>query len=147
MIRTVVCEKEGCTGNSFQLSNREQELTIQCVTCSGTYSYEYNGRGFTLLSDCSACNSETFKIFKDTESELIYAKCIKCGNPPERVCIDTDGIQISYNEKLLSEVKDIVSGVEQRIMYLEDKVEALENGQVLSETSLAYITKFLTERN
>lgn len=147
MIRTVVCQKEGCTGNSFHINNNEQELSIKCSTCGGTYSYEYNGRGFTLLSNCSTCSCETFKVFKDTDSELMYAKCVKCGNPPERVCLDTDGVQISYNEKLLADVKEIVSNVEQRIMNLEDKVEDLENGQNLSETSLAYITRFLTDRD
>lgn len=147
MIRTVVCEKEGCNGNSFNIKNINQELLIKCTECEKKINYEYNGKGFTLLSNCSSCNSEIFKIFKDTESELIYAKCIKCGNPPEKVCIDADGIQVSYSEKLLLDIKELTRNIDQRIINLEDKVDALENGQILSETSLAYITKFLTERN
>lgn len=147
MIRTVVCEKEGCNGNSFYLINEFQKLTIGCTECDSTYEYDYNGGGFTLLSNCSSCKTDKFKVFKDSESDVIYAKCIKCGNPPERVCLDSDGVQISYTEKLLIEVKNIVANAEQRIMNLEDKVEALENGQNLSEVSLAYITKFLTDRN
>ena len=145
MIRTVVCEKEGCTSNSFYLENEYQKLSIICTQCSSSYEHLYNGHGFTLLSNCSSCRMDKFKVFKDVESEVIYAKCIECGNPPERVYLDTDGVQISYNEKLLTEVKNIVSNTEQRIMNLEEKVEALENGQNLSEVSLAYITKFLTD--
>lgn len=145
MIRTVVCEKEGCTGNSFYIKNREHLLSVTCTHCESIYNFDFNQHSFTLLSNCSSCGDEIFKVFKDTESDDIYAKCLKCGNPPEKVFIDTDGVQISYSEKVLNEVKDVVFKIDQRIRSIENKVEALENGQNLAEESLAYITKFLTE--
>ncbi len=61
MIRTVVCEKEGCTGNSFFIrSNDNNTLTITCNKCESTYTYEdYHN-----------------------SANKIYSKCVKCGNPP-----------------------------------------------------------------
>ncbi|MGL4762315.1 MAG: hypothetical protein ACRC6T_05120 [Sarcina sp.] len=147
MIRTVVCEKEGCTGNSFYVENKDHKLSILCTECNSAYEYEYNEQGFILLSNCSSCKSEKFKVFRDTEIGKIYAKCIECGNPPEKICTDIDGNQISYNEKILLEVKDIVSRLEQNMMNLEIKFENLESNQSTSEMSLRYIMKFLTERN
>lgn len=145
MIRTVVCEKEGCTGNSFYIKNRDHLLSGVCKECDNTYDFNFKHNNFTLLSNCSSCGGDTFKIFKDLETEEIYAKCLKCGNPPEKVYIDTDGLQISYSEKKLNEIKEIVYKIDQKISNLENKVTALENGQNLSEESLAYITKFLTD--
>lgn len=147
MIRTVVCEKEGCTGNSFYIrSNDNNTLTITCNKCESTYDYELSSNDdLTLLSNCSSCNSENFKIFKDVETNKIYAKCVNCGNPPERVYVDVNGNQVSYNEKLLNDVKEVVLKIDQRICNLEKKIGGLENGQVLLEESLAYATKFLTE--
>ena len=98
-----------------------------------------------MLSTCSSCNNDTFKVFKDTESNNIYAKCIVCGNPPENIFIDADGNQVSYEAKILNDVKDIVYRVEQRINNLERDVESLGSGQVLIEQSMAYINQFLSE--
>lgn len=145
MIRTVVCEKEGCNGNSFYIKKKDHLLSGVCTQCDNTYDFNFKNNSFTLLSNCSSCGEDMFKIFKDSETEEIYAKCLKCGNPPEKVYIDTDGLQISYNEKKLNEIKEIVYRIDQRISSLENKVGALENGQNLSEQSLAYITKFLTD--
>ncbi|MGL5634642.1 MAG: hypothetical protein ACRDDL_06240 [Sarcina sp.] len=147
MIRTVVCEKEGCTGNSFHIDSKNHNVSVLCTNCGSDYEYDYNEDGFTLLSNCSSCNSERFKVFKDTKLEKIYIKCVKCGNPPEKVLVDSDGVQISFNEKLLLDIKQIVLGLDQKVMNLENKVQDLENGQSLSEVSLAYITKFLTDRD
>ncbi|WP_066875315.1 hypothetical protein [Clostridium mediterraneense] len=147
MIRTVVCKKEGCTGNSFRVSSKENKLTITCTECNSDYSFDFRHHSFTLLSNCSVCKSDVFKVFKDIDTDEIYAKCLECGNPPERVYIDDDGIQISYTDRLLNEVKEIVYMIDKRMMNLETKVEDLENGQNLSEESLAYITKFLTDQH
>lgn len=147
LIRTVVCEKEGCTGNSFFIrSNDNNTLTITCNKCESTYIYEdYHNSDLTLLSNCSKCNNEQFKIFKDIETNKIYAKCVKCGNPPEKIYLDINGNQISYSEKLLNDIKENVLRIDQRICNLEGKIEGLENGQVLLEESLAYTAKFLTD--
>ena len=147
MIRTVVCEKEGCTGNSFYVESKDHNLSILCTECNSSYKHEYNEHGFTLLSNCSSCKSEKFKVFRDAETGKIYAKCVECGNPPEKICTDIDGNQISYNEKILLEVKDVVSRLEQNMMNLEVKFENLESNQSTSEMSLGYIMKFLTERD
>lgn len=147
MIRTVVCEKEGCTGNSFYIESKDHSLSILCTQCKSSYEHDYTEHSFTLLSNCSSCKSDEFKVFKDTETGKIYAKCVECGNPPEKICTDIDGNQISYNEKILLDIKDVVSRLEQNMMNLEVKFENLESNQATSEMSLSYIMKFLTERD
>ena len=59
-----------------------------------------------MLSICSKCNNDGFKIYRDTESNNVYLKCSKCGSPPEKIYIDVDGNQISYETKVLNDVKD-----------------------------------------
>ncbi|QAA35082.1 hypothetical protein [Clostridium manihotivorum] len=145
MIRTVVCEKEGCNGNSFYINAEDNNLNIICKECGATYSFDISYYDFTMISNCSYCDNDTFKIFKDTEKEGIYAKCTKCGNPPEKVYIDTDGNQVSYNGKLLNDIKDMIYRLDQRASNLEDKIQGLQGSQELLEESLAYITKFMSE--
>ena len=56
-----------------------------------------------------------------------------------------DGNQVSYESKILNDIKDMVYRVEQRISNLEREVESLGSGQVLIEQSMAYINQFLSE--
>ena len=145
MIRTVVCEKEGCAGNSFYIKNVDNTLSICCVKCEGIENFEADKQQYIMLSNCCSCNNDTFKVFKDTESNRVYVKCIKCGNPPDQVYIDVDGNQVSYNTKILNDMREIVYRVDQTLQSLEKKVEALESGQELLEQSLAYVTKFVSQ--
>ncbi|MPQ43316.1 hypothetical protein [Clostridium tarantellae] len=145
MIRTIVCEKDRCNGNKFYIKNKDDKLTILCTECSSECDFDVSYYNFTMLSNCCNCNNDTFKIFKDTEKEGLYAKCTECGNPPEKIYIDLDGNQVSYDSKILNDVKEIVYKIDQRIYDLERKLESLENGQELLEQSLAYVTKFLSE--
>ena len=63
----------------------------------------------------------------------------------ENIFIDADGNQVSYESKILNDIKDMVYRVEQRISNLEREVESLGSGQVLIEQSMAYINQFLSE--
>lgn len=145
MIRTIVCQKDGCNGNSFNINNHEGDMTLVCNECNSEYSHCINNDSLLILSNCSNCNNDTFKVFKDTETEAIYAKCMICGNPPENIYIDADGNQISYETKVLNDIKEIVYRVEQRINTLERDVENLGSGQGFIEQSVAYINQFLSE--
>ena len=58
-----------------------------------------------------------------------------------------DGIQVSYEAKLLNDIKGLMSLVEQRIYNLEVNVKDLERGQNLLEQSLAYINKYIVEKD
>lgn len=145
MIRTVVCEKEGCAGNSFYIKNVDDTLCVGCVKCDRAKEFELGRQQYIMLSNCCNCNNDTFKVFKDTDSNRIYVKCIKCGNPPEQVYVDVDGNQVSYETKILNDMREIVYRTDQTLQSLEKKIEALENGQELLEQSLAYVTKFLSQ--
>lgn len=145
MIRTIVCEKEGCNGNAFYINNQDGEMKLTCRECSSKYSYHLENDSVLILSNCSSCNNDTFKVFKDTESDSIYAKCIVCGNSPESVYVDADGSQISYESKVLNDIREIVYRVEQRINTLERDIDNLGSGQVLIEQSVAYINQFLSD--
>lgn len=145
MIRTVVCKKEGCAGNSFYIKNVDNTLNIRCVKCEGILDIELDKQQYIMLSNCCSCNNDTFKVFKDTDSNQVYVKCMNCGNPPEKVYVDVDGNQVSYETKILNDMREIVYRVDQTLQSLEKKVEALENGQELLEQSLAYVTKFLSQ--
>lgn len=145
MIRTVVCEKEGCAGNSFYIKNVDNTLSVACVKCNEVKKFELDRQQYIMLSNCCNCNNDTFKVFKDTDSNRVYVKCIKCGNPPEQIYVDVDGNQVSYETKILNDMREIVYRVDQTLQSLEKKVETLENGQELLEQSLAYVTKFLSQ--
>ncbi|MGL5245864.1 MAG: hypothetical protein ACRC7R_11880 [Sarcina sp.] len=145
MIRTIVCEQDRCNGNKFYIKSKDDILTIVCTECNREYEFDVSYYTFTMLSNCCSCNNNTFKIFKDTDKEGIYAKCTECGNPPEKIYIDLDGNQVSYDVKVLNDVKEIIYKVDQRLCNLERKLEGLENGQELIEQSLAYVTKFVSE--
>lgn len=144
MITTIVCKEDGCDGNSFYVKDGEEELQLTCIKCNKFGSIPRNKQMFTMLSNCSSCSNETFKVFKDTEGDNIFLKCIKCGNPPEKVYIDDDGVQVSYESKILNDMKYNLYRLNENLQGLEDKINSLESGQNLLEQSLAYITKFLS---
>lgn len=145
MIRTIVCEKEGCAGNSFYIKDIDNTLNLICEKCNGTCDLENEKQDIKILSTCSTCHCNTFKVFRDTDSNKLYLKCTTCGNPPETIYVDIDGNQISYNTKILYEVKEIVYSVDQRLCSLENKIGNLESEQEILEQSVAYITKFLSQ--
>ena len=65
----------------------------------------------------------------------------------EKIYIDVDGNQISYETKVLNDVKDILYKIEQRIYGMEIKIQDLQGSQNILEESLAYINKYLVEKN
>ena len=143
MVRTVVCTKDGCKGNEFYISMQDAKLKAICKECGAAYEYSTDFYDYNVLSECSRCKGEVFKLLKDYDSEKVYMKCIKCGSPPEKVFIDDDGIQITYEEKLLQDIKIFMQKIEQRICNVEHKVDSLDKGQELLEESLAYINKYM----
>lgn len=40
MIRTVVCQKEGCSGNRFQIETIDNNIQATCRECGSKYLYE-----------------------------------------------------------------------------------------------------------
>ena len=147
MIRTVVCEKEGCSGNIFSIESEDGRLKLICKNCSSEYYLDTNYYDFIMLSICSKCNNDGFKIYRDTENNNVYLKCSKCGSPPEKIYIDIDGNQVSYETKVLNDVKDLLYKIEQRIYGMEVKIQDLQGSQNILEVSLAYINKYLVEKN
>lgn len=146
MIRTVVCQEEGCCGNKFRIETIDNNLQAICIECESKYIFDVSYYDFTMISSCAACNNDTFKLFRDIEKQTIYAKCSECGEPPEKIYIDADGIQASYEGKLLYEIKELMNQVDQRVCNLEIKVEGMERGQGMIEESLAYINKYIIEQ-
>ncbi|MBU5453817.1 hypothetical protein [Caproiciproducens sp. MSJ-32] len=147
MIRTFVCEKEGCSGNTFLIESDEDRLCLVCSHCHSKYDIDSNNQEYILLPNCCQCNNKVFKVYKDIEKGNVYYKCTKCGEVPEKIYVDPDGIQVSYEAKLLSDIKEIMKLLEQRIYNLEGNIRDLENGQNLLEQSLAYINKYIVEKN
>ena len=145
MIRTVVCQKEGCSGNRFYVESVDNKLKATCMECGNKYLFDISHFDFTLTSSCMSCKNDTFKIFRDIDTENIYLKCSECGSPPEKLYIDADGIQVSYGDKLLQEIKDLMYKVDQRVCNLEIKMEGTEHGQRMIEEALAYINKYIVE--
>ena len=145
MIRTLVCKKDGCSGNEFNIITEDNKLKLACKDCGSLYYYDVSYYDFAMLSACSKCNNDTFKVFTDVEKEGIYAKCTKCGAPPEKVFIDDEGIQVTYEAKLLHEIKQLMQQIDQRVCNLDIKVDGLEKGQELLEESLAYINRYMAE--
>ena len=50
MIRTMVCEKEGCSGNTFLIESRENNLFLTCAHCKSNYNFDISYYDFTILS-------------------------------------------------------------------------------------------------
>ena len=147
MIRTVVCKKDGCKGNEFYILTEDNKLKLTCKECKSTYYYDVSHYDFTMLSNCEKCNNDTFKVLFDLEKYGGYAKCTDCGYPPEKVFIDAEGIQVTYEAHLLQDIKQIMNQIDQRVCNLEMKIESLEKGQELLEESLAYINRYMSEKN
>ena len=83
----------------------------------------------------------------DIDNNKVYMQCFKCGGAPEKVYVDLDGVQVSYESKLLNDIKQVMNLVEQRIYNLEVNIKDLERSQNILEQSLAYINKYLVEKN
>ncbi|EDT74213.1 conserved hypothetical protein [Clostridium butyricum 5521] len=147
MIRTVVCKKDGCKGNEFYIVTEDNKLKLTCKECGNNYYYDVGHYDFTMLSNCERCNNDIFKVFVDLEKKGVMAKCTKCGYPPEKVFIDAEGIQVTYEAHLLQDIKQLMNQIDQRVCNLEMKIEGLEKGQELLEESLAYINRYMSERN
>lgn len=147
MIRTVVCEKEGCSGSEFYIVTDNNEIVLTCDKCDNKYNYDISYYDFIMLSTCSKCNNDRFKVFKDLERDGVYGTCTKCGAAPEKIYIDADGVQVSYEGKLLNDIKDTLHQVEQRMCNLEVKIQDIEAGQGMLEQSLAYINRYLSDRS
>ena len=145
MVRTIVCKKDGCSGNEFHISTEDNKLKLVCKDCGSTYYYDISYYEFIMLSNCSECNNDTFKVFNNLDKQGIYAKCSKCGAPPEKIYIDDEGVQVTYEAKLLQDIKQFMYQIDQRICSLEMKIEGLEKGQELLEESLAYINRYMSE--
>ncbi|MGL5354391.1 MAG: hypothetical protein ACRDA5_13910 [Clostridium sp.] len=147
MIRTVVCEKEGCSGSRFNIVTDANEIILTCNQCESKYNYDISYYDYIMLSNCSKCNNTTFKVFRDVEKDGIYATCTECGAVPEKVYIDPDGVQVSYESKLLNDIKNTLHLIEQRMCNLEVNIQDLEKGQGMLEQSIAYINRYLIDRD
>ena len=147
MIRTIVCEKDGCSGNEFSIETQNGYLRLICENCKSKYEIEMNYHDYIILSNCSKCNNDTFKVFRNTENNNIYIKCTECGDSPEKVYIDADGVQVSYQSKLLNDIKELMVLIDGRISSLEGEIVNLESSQEVLEESLAYINRYLVEKN
>ncbi|WP_244833996.1 hypothetical protein [Clostridium sp. BJN0001] len=147
MIKTIVCKKNGCNGNQFYIHEDDSKLKIVCKECGSKYEYNLTDYDYRILSNCSKCANDTFKVFYDEDKNKIYEKCTKCGEPPEKIFIDDDGIQVSYEAKLLKDVRKILIRQEEKLSSLEMKIENFEKSQQLVEESLAYINKYISEIN
>ena len=147
MIRTVVCTKDGCSGNRFNLESEEDSLNLVCSQCKSRYNIDVSKNEYIIMPNCCNCNNDTFKVYKDIEKDNMYIECIKCGEAPDKVYVDLDGVQVSYEAKLLNDIKQIMNLVEQRIYNLEVNVKDLESSQNILEQSLAYINRYLVEKN
>ena len=55
-----------------------------------------------------------------------------------------EAIEFNY---LLNDVKDLLYKIEQRIYGMEVKIQDLQGSQNILEESLAYINKYLVEKN
>lgn len=147
MVRTIVCQEEGCSGSTFHIEAGEKIITLTCDICGGSHDIEYNYYDYILLSSCSKCNNNTFKVFKNLENKSIYAKCIECGATPEKIYIDSNGVQVSYETKVLDDVKSLMYRIEQRMVNLEVKIQDVERGQEMTEQSLAYINRYIVDKD
>ena len=147
MLRTLVCEKEGCTGNKFYVKSDGGNLYIKCKECGEEYCYDVSYYDYKILSSCSNCGNDLFKIFKDTDKEGIYIKCSECGSPPEKIYVDDDGNQVTYEEKKLEEMKNMIYGIDQKINDMNNTINQIKNDQEFLEESMAYLNKFIASKN
>ena len=147
LIRTVVCQRDGCSGNKFYIETKDGNLEVKCEECGNIIIIDANYNDYLLISACSSCSNDTFKLFRDIEKDAIYAKCTECGGSPDKIYIDSDGVQVSYEGKLMHDIKDLMNRVDQRICNLQIRVESIERGQQILEESLAYMNKYMIAQN
>ena len=147
MIRTIVCMEDGCSGNRFYLESEEDDLKLVCSECKSRYNIDVSNNDYLIMPNCSKCNNDTFKVYRDIDKNKVYMQCSECGKVPEKVYIDLDGVQVSYESKLLNDIKQIMNLVEQRIYNLEVNIKDLETSQNILEQSLAYINRYLVEKD
>lgn len=143
MIRTMVCEKEGCKGNSFFIDTEEDKILLTCGECGEKYIEDARTHDYVMLSNCCRCNNDSFKIFKETKKPGLYAKCTTCGNPPDKLYIDESGTQVSYEQKKLEELKGLINRLGERLDDIEDKTDILGADQQVIQQSLGYIAEFV----
>lgn len=143
MMKTVVCEREGCSGNQFYIETIEDKLQTTCRECKKDFLLDISKYEFMFLPSCSKCNNSSFKLFTDIHKGDVYIKCTQCGAPPEKAYVDEDGIQVTYETKLLQSIKELMNEVDQKVCNLEMKMEAIEKGQDILEESLAYINRYI----
>ena len=77
MIRTLVCQREGCSGNQFYIESTENKIKAICRECKNVSEFDMDNYGLKVISSCSACKNDLFKLFHETETGKIYAKCSK----------------------------------------------------------------------
>ncbi|WP_297637235.1 hypothetical protein [uncultured Clostridium sp.] len=145
MIRTVVCHRDGCSGNNFFINSIDGKIQATCTECENESEYNLNDVGYYLVSTCKKCRNEAFKLFMDTDRKTCFAKCVECGEAPEKIFIDEYGNQVSAQEKLLNEVKEELHFINQRMHNLELKIDDMEKGQAILEESLAYINRYIID--
>ena len=49
MIRTVVCEKEGCSGNTFFIETQGNNLLLTCAHCKSKYEFDISYYDFIIF--------------------------------------------------------------------------------------------------
>ena len=143
MMKTVVCKKEGCSGNEFYIETIDDKLQVTCKECKNKFLVDMSKYEFMLLPNCSKCNESTFKLFTDIDKGDVYIKCTNCGEPPQKIYTDEDGVQVTYETKLLQNIKELINQVDQRICNVEMKIETIDKGQDILEESLAYINRYI----
>ena len=74
MIRTVVCEKEGCSGNTFFIETQGNNLVLTCAHCKSKYEFDISYYDFIILSNCSKSNniSNIFFCLSVIFFEILY---------------------------------------------------------------------------
>ena len=73
MIRTIVCQREGCNGNAFYINSHDGEMSVVCKECNSEYKYETENNSLLMLSTCSNCNNDTFW---NSTSRIELWKCL-----------------------------------------------------------------------
>ena len=71
MIRTIVCQRDGCNGNAFYINSHDGEMSVVCKECNSEYKYETENNSLLMLSTCSNCNNDTFRYLKILKA-IIY---------------------------------------------------------------------------
>ena len=65
MIRTVVCEKEGCSGNTFFIETQGNNLVLTCEHCKSKYEFDISYYDFIIYENASLSYGKVNKIKKN----------------------------------------------------------------------------------